>query len=67
MRRLAQAISLLAIVGTILPSVLFLSDRISLEQSNWLMLLATLVWFAVTPLWMGRETKPADPQGIDPI
>lgn len=55
MRRLLQLISWLAFVGTALPSALFLFDKIDLDRTKWLMLVATIVWFAVTPLWMGRE------------
>lgn len=55
MRRVLQVISWLACAATALPSALFLFDRIELDLSNWLMLLATIVWFVVTPLWMGRE------------
>jgi hypothetical protein len=55
MRRLLQVISWLACAGTALPSALFLLDRIDLDRVKWLMLLATIVWFVATPLWMGRE------------
>ena len=54
-RRLLQLISWLALAGTVLPSVLFLADRLELDPTKWLMLLATIVWFVATPLWMGRE------------
>jgi hypothetical protein len=50
-----QLISWVALVGTILPSILFLTGRGSPELTNWLMLLATIGWFVATPLWMGRE------------
>ncbi|MHB0957753.1 MAG: hypothetical protein ACYC6N_10145 [Pirellulaceae bacterium] len=49
-----QFISALALAATILPSVLFLMGRIPLATCSWLMLVATVVWFAATPLWMGR-------------
>ena len=57
MRTTLQVISLLALVGTILPSVLYLGGWLSLESCKWVMLEATIVWFVATPLWMGRETK----------
>jgi len=54
MRSTLQIISLAALVATIVPPILFLVSRISLDQTKWTMLAATLVWFAVTPFWMGR-------------
>jgi hypothetical protein len=67
MRRVVQIISWLAFLGTIVPSVAFLAGYLSLDQCKWQMLLATIVWFVATPLWMGRETKAADPQAVDPL
>jgi hypothetical protein len=55
MRRVLQTISWIACAGTALPSVLFLLNQIDLDFTKWLMLLATIVWFLVTPFWMGRE------------
>jgi hypothetical protein len=54
MRLALQIISYVALVATILPSVLFLADRISLDQAKWAMLAATVVWFAIAPCWIGR-------------
>jgi len=59
MRRTLQTISWLAIVGTILPSFLYLLDLVSLSAVKWTMLVATVVWFAVTPWWMGRSHQDA--------
>ncbi len=54
MRLVLQIISYVSLVATIAPAILFLAGRISLDQTKWSMLAATLVWFAVTPFWMGR-------------
>jgi len=54
MRLALQTISYVALVATILPSVLFLADRLTLDQAKWGMLAATVVWFAVAPCWIGR-------------
>ena len=54
MRRVFQLLSWLSLAGTILPSVLFLGGQLSLDQSNMILLLATIGWFVHTPLWMGR-------------
>lgn len=55
MRPILQLVSSLALVATILPAVLFLGGRVTIEQSKWLLLLATIVWFVTTPLWVGRR------------
>ena len=67
MRTVAQIISWLAILGTILPSCAFLLGYLSLDQCKFQMLVAAIVWFAVTPLWMGRQQQAADPQAVDPL
>lgn len=55
MRTLAQTVSWLACAATLLPSVLFLSGRLDLDAVKFWMVVSTLVWFAVTSLWMGRK------------
>ena len=57
MRRALQTTSWLALIGTILPSALYLLGLISLASCQWTMLAATAAWFAATPLWMGREPR----------
>jgi hypothetical protein len=55
MKRIAGAVSAVALVGTIAPSILFMNGRIELSQvHNW-MLVATVVWFATAPLWMADD------------
>jgi hypothetical protein len=65
MRRLLQGISWLACLLTIVPSFLFLVNRMGLEHVKLWMLGATIVWFVVTPLWMGREHGKLAPAGKD--
>jgi hypothetical protein len=55
MRKVLQTISWLACAGTILPSIFYLFATANIDLTKWLMLLATVVWCVVTPLWMGRE------------
>lgn len=57
MRIALQIVSYIALALTIIPSVLFLKGAMDLERVKMVMLIMTLVWFAVTPLWMGREKK----------
>lgn len=55
MRPLLQSISALSLVATILPAILFMSGALALDEVKWIMLLATVVWFVATPLWMGKN------------
>jgi hypothetical protein len=55
MRRLLQTVSWLSCAASLLPSVLFLIGQMTLDQVKLWTLVATVVWFVVTPLWMGRE------------
>ncbi len=54
MRKLLRALSWTALLGTLLPSVLFLSGSLEREGVATVMLLATLLWFATVPFWMER-------------
>ncbi len=55
MRRIPLVVSQLALAGTILPSVLYMLDRLSLPGVHFWMLVATIVWFVTAPLWMDRS------------
>ncbi len=55
MKRAAQIISYLALAGTLLPAVLFFTDRLDLPTVKTWMLGATIVWFVATPLWMEHK------------
>ncbi len=52
MKRLVQLISLLSLVATILPPLLFFADRLSLEGTKTYMVGAMLLWYLSTPFWM---------------
>lgn len=54
MRILLQFLSSLMLLGIILPSMLYFTEHISLEQTKLYTLIATVGWFIVTPFWMGR-------------
>ena len=56
MRRVMLIIAAAALVGTIAPSVMYLAGRVSKDSVQWLMLAATIVWFAAAP-FCGRGTK----------
>ena len=55
MKRAAQLASLAALAGTIVPPVLFFAGRLEIEPMKWAMLVAAVVWFAATPVWMDRR------------
>ncbi len=57
MRIILQIISYLALLVVVLTPVLFLTQTIELDLVKSLMLTGTIVWFASTPFWMGREPE----------
>jgi hypothetical protein len=57
MRTMLQYVSWVVLLGAIVPALLFLGRTITLDQCKWIMVLATIAWFVVTPFWMGRETR----------
>ncbi len=54
MRTAARLVSLASLAGTILPPVLFFAGRMDLDATKLWMLVATVAWFAATPVWMNR-------------
>ncbi len=52
MKTAAKIIAPLALVGTILPSVLFLFKAIGEGPMKLIMLMAAVAWFAAAPFWM---------------
>ncbi len=50
-----KIISLLALLATIVPSVLYFNGTIDHNAVMWTALVGTVVWFVVTPLWMSQE------------
>ena len=52
-KTVTQIVSWLCLVALVLPSVLFLTGALaSLDQVKLIMLIATVIWFVSTPLWM---------------
>lgn len=54
MKRAAQLVSLGALAGTIVPPALFFAGRMDIDLMKWVMLVAAVVWFAATPVWMDK-------------
>jgi hypothetical protein len=59
MRSILQIISLLALIALTLPSVIFLAGRLELNMVKWIMLLATIVWFAAAAPLMWKDNGAA--------
>ncbi len=54
MRTAARLVSLVSLVGTILPPILFFAGHMDLDATKLWMLVATVGWFVATPVWMDR-------------
>jgi hypothetical protein len=54
-RNLLKTVSLLALIGVILPSILFLAGRMELDTTKWLMLVASIAWFVTAVPWMWKD------------
>lgn len=55
MKAIALPLGLLALVGSILPPILFMLGMMGHEPMKHLMLASTLVWFVTAPMWMKSE------------
>ncbi len=56
-RRVLQAVSWLALAATLSPAIAYFRGTIELDGAKRWMLVATIVWFVVTPLWMERGQR----------
>ena len=52
MKQTARILSLLALAGTIVPSALFMFKAMGAGPMKLIMLIATALWFAASPLWL---------------
>jgi hypothetical protein len=56
---ICKIISLLALVALVIPSFMYLADKISLEQVKNAMLIFTVVWFITASVWMWKNDSAA--------
>jgi hypothetical protein len=56
MRRPLQLASWLALAGIVLPPMLYFNGTMTHDGVKTVTLVATVLWFAATPLWMGRRS-----------
>jgi hypothetical protein len=54
MKAVTRTVSMLALVATIAPPVMFFAGWIDLDTTKLWMLGATVAWFVATPFWMDR-------------
>lgn len=52
---IAKACGLAALIGTILPPLLFMMNTMPLEAMKQVMLAAAIVWFVAAPFWLKVE------------
>jgi uncharacterized protein (DUF486 family) len=57
MTNLAKLGSLIGLMVTIVPCLLYFQEAISLDAVKTATLIGTAIWFAFTPLWMGRTKR----------
>jgi hypothetical protein len=51
-KTLALGLSAVSLVASIVPAVLFFYGQLDLPSVKLWMLVATIVWFGATPIWM---------------
>ena len=56
MRKALQLASYLALAGIVIPPVLYFRGELPQDGMNTVTLLATILWFAVTPFWMNSRS-----------
>jgi hypothetical protein len=56
MRKVLQLASYLALAGIVMPPILYFTGELPHDGMNTLTLLATVLWFAVTPFWMNHRS-----------
>jgi len=57
MRKMLQLASSLALAGIVIPPILYFSGELAHDVMNTVTLLASVLWFAVTPFWMNDRSR----------
>ncbi len=57
MRTMFIIVSVLSLVVLMVPSILFLAGRMELNTVKWVMLAATVLWFAAATPWLWKQTS----------
>ena len=56
-RLVAKMISLLILICLIVPSCMYLTGKMGLNQVKIIMNISTIVWFVTASLWMWKEDR----------
>jgi hypothetical protein len=56
MRTVLVVVSILSLVALMAPAILFLAGRMELATTKWIMLAATILWFAAATPWLWKQT-----------
>lgn len=51
-KNISRFIALLSLVMLIVPSILFLTGRMELQEVKFVMSIATIIWFVSATVWM---------------
>ncbi len=57
MRKATQVLSMAALLSLVVSPIAVYLGSMELSTCKHVMFAATLVWFAATPLWMGRPSQ----------
>ena len=57
MRKISLVVSVIALLLVITPACLYLVGEIDKPLMKYLMLGGTVLWFASSPMWIGRGTS----------
>ena len=60
MNKIAKITSLIALLATIVPCVLFYLGNLEINNMKWATLAATIIWFVATPIWIGQVDNTTD-------
>ena len=60
MNSIAKVASLVGLLATLVPCVLFFLGTLEFDSMKWVVLAGTIVWFVATPLWMGRDASSSE-------
>ena len=57
MKTVLSIISYASLALLTVPALLYLTGKIPLDSLKLLMLIATILWFVTTPLWMEKDVN----------
>jgi len=64
MKPFLKILSLLGLLLTALPPILYFMDKIALSSCKSLMLIGMIAWFVSAPFWINSSTPPTEKESI---